>query len=218
MSTPATPLAPAPTAPFSDLCALAVRAAADEPGAVERLARELYELVPGTLRGVLSRRGFVLDAQAREDVVQEVVWKLVDRDLPRFDATRGTFATLIRYRVRWCLADALRGASRRSENELFTWEEEELCDAPAPVEERPDERLERAQVELRLLVLRDDVERVLADEPAARRAVVRHDLDGVKLADVAGELQVHTSNACRQRQKGLRLLAERLPAELREAA
>jgi len=150
--------------------------------------------------------------------VQEVVLAVVQKDLPRFAPELGTFATLIRFRVRWCIADALRQACRRSAREWLASDESELSEAAAPVIDQPDERMALARAELRLLVLRDEVEAALADVPAARDAVVWHDFDGMRLQDIAAEMSVHTSNACRQRKKGLRLLAERLPAELREAA
>jgi RNA polymerase sigma factor (sigma-70 family) len=204
-----------PFVPASPLCELALSARDGDRSALDRLLGKLYERVPGLVRCQLVRVNAWLDASALEDVVQEVMVAVARRDVPRFDETRGSFATLLAYRIRWCLADHLRRLCRRSET-VNVEDEAEVLAAPETCE--PEQALSAARAELRLLVLQSEVEDALADQPRARQAVVAHDIEGKRLEDIAQELDAHTSTACRQRQKGLRLLAERLPDVWRQAA
>lgn len=205
-----------PAARPSPLCLLAARAQRGEQPALERLLASLSERLPSLVFRELGLRGYHLADADVQDLAQDVLILVWQRDLGRFDSERGGFLSFVRGRVRWAVADAVRKKTRQAHVSLEDRQEEgyELEAEGA----RPDETQERAERELKLLVLPKLVKETLACDESARLAVMGNDLERRTLAEVATDLGVHISNACRARKRGLALLQQRLPQELRVAA
>jgi RNA polymerase sigma factor (sigma-70 family) len=202
---------PAPRAQLSDLASLAQQG---DEAALSRLLRALSARLPGLVFGELATRGYHLSEADVQDLAQEVLISVWQKDLGRYCPERGAFVAFVRGRVRWAVADAVRKRSRRAQVPLEREGGQEL----EAVGARPDEVCAQTDRELKLLVLPRLVLHALAADDAACAAVVGNDLERRTLAEVAEGLGVHTSNACRARKRGLSLLQQRLPAELRAAA
>lgn len=199
-----------------NLSALAVRAQAGDQAACDALLRGLLGWVPATLFKEVRLRGLVLDDADVMDLAQDIVLDVWRKDLQRFQQDKGDFLGFVMARVRWRLTDEIR---RRTRHGLVSLDEDmESGHDHEAKGAQPDEKSEEATRELKLILLPAVVDRALSDDDAARRAVQSYDLDDKPLKEVASELGVHVSNACRARKRGLALLAVRLPQELRAAA
>ncbi len=204
------------TADRPTLTSLAVAAQAGSARARDALLRGLTSWLTRTLFKEVRARGLGLDDADVEDVAQEILLDVWRTDLMRYQADKGDFLGFVMARVRWRLTDEVRRRARRS-----------FVSLDAPVAEgreyeavgaRPDEKREEAARELKLILLPSLLERALAEDDGARYAVRAYHLEDRPLRDVAADLGVHVSNACRARKRGLALLKKRLPAELRFAA
>lgn len=197
------------------LSSLAVLAQSGCPRARDALLKGLSGWLTKTLFREVGRRGLGLDDADVEDVAQEILLDVWRRDLARYQADKGDFLGFVMARVRWRLTDEVRRRTRHAAASLDELPEEHEPEAAAA---RPDEKLEAHARELTLIVLPSLVERALAGDDAAHRAVKGYDLEERPLRDVALALDVHVSNASRARRRGLSLLARRLPAAVRAAA
>ncbi|MFZ9888543.1 MAG: RNA polymerase sigma factor [Myxococcota bacterium] len=194
------------------LTTLALATKAGDARACTALMRGLTSWLRATLFRAVHGRGLPLCEADVEDLTQELLLEVWTKDLARFDGTRGDFLGFVKARVRWKLGDTTRRASKNRETVTA-----ELPETPAP-HACPEEQIDAAHRELVLLTLPTVVDRVLQHDSAAHQAVRHYDLDGQPLKRVAQQLGVHVSNACRTRQRGIALLAERMPAALRLAA
>lgn len=193
--------------PSRSLDELALRAQRGEPGAADALVeRLLVRLRPLVRYRVLTRaRGALTEADV-DDVLQDVVLLIWQQDLRRFDPGKSGFLTFVSRRLGWHLADRARHARRRRGEELDDVELEEVVDHGKD----PAALLAARDAERALLALPARIAGAGDVDEQARTAVVRYDLEGASLAEVARELQVHVSNACRARQRGLQRLARHL--------
>lgn len=202
-----------PAPPKTPLCALALAAQGGDARAADALAARLV----AALRPLVTRHSRGLCAADVDDLVQDVVVAAFETDLARFDPSKGSFLSFVAKRMRWRVADVLRTSGKRRVDAL---DDVVAACEPADPLASPEARARAAAKERALLALPRLVDDALAAmrDPAARKALVRHDLDGVALVDVARELGVHASNACRARKRALAHLATALPQELRAAA
>lgn len=198
------------------LSQLAAAAQEGSSAACDALLRGLSTWLSAALFKEVHRRGLVFDDADVQDLAQDILLDVWRTDLVRYRAEKGDFLGFVMARVRWRLTDEVRRRTRKScaslDDDAQEGREHEALGA------RPDEKSEEAARELKLIVLPSLVERALQDDDGARRAVRSYDLEERPLRDVAADLGVHVSNACRARKRGLALLAQRLPAELRAAA
>jgi RNA polymerase sigma factor (sigma-70 family) len=194
--------------PARSLDDLALAAQRHVPGAEDTLVTELLErLRPIVAFAILSMKRGALGEADIDDVLQELVVLVWHHDLAVFDPRRSGFLTFCNRRLRWHLADVARRARRRAGEECDDAELEEVID----VDKDPESLLTSHQRELAMLQLPKAVAQSGADR-SAKEVVVRCDLMGGKLTDVARELDLHVSSACRARQRGLRFLARHLEA------
>jgi RNA polymerase sigma factor (sigma-70 family) len=189
---------------------LLAEAARSDSDARDALLSELAGLLPRAVSRELGRRGCALSDEDIADVVQDILVEVWLKDLPRFDSALGTFLTFLKRRIAWRVMDAVRGRARCAEDSLE--ESAEHGFDPEAVGARPDELCESSAFELKLLVFEHAVADALEGDDRAHVAVVEHDLRGRPLREVADTLGVHTSNACRARQRGLARLKAALPA------
>ena len=196
------------TCPARSLDALAVRAQRAEPGAVDELIDDLLErLRPIISYRVLTRARGALSEVDIDDVVQDIVILIWQHDLPLFDAHRSGFLTFVNRRLQWHLADTARKARVRAGEEADDAELESVVD-----DGRDPESLLKAHArEVAMMNMSRTIRRAGPDTTAGK-VLVEHDLRGARLADVARQLHIHVSNACRARQRGLRHLARHLEA------
>lgn len=204
--------------PLDPLSQLALRARSGDARALHQLLAKLPPRLTPWVKVELQRRGQSVDAHQLDDIVQDLVIATWRADLARFDPQKGSLLGFLRKRVAWRVGDTLRQTTRRSHISLDQMREQGR--EPAAHAACPESRLESLRAELSLRLLPRLVDGALADlaDPAAAVAVRVHDLRACPLREVAQQLKVHTSNACRARQRGLRYLAERLPALLPVAA
>jgi DNA-directed RNA polymerase specialized sigma24 family protein len=194
--------------PARSLDDLALAAQRHVPGTEDALVAELLErLRPIVAFAILSMKKGALGEADIDDVLQDLVVLVWRHDLAVFDPRRSGFLTFCNRRLRWHLADVARRARRRAGEECDDAALEEVID----VDKDPESLLTTHQRELAMLHLPKTVAQSGADS-SAREVVVRCDLLGGKLTDVAKELDLHVSSACRARQRGLRFLARHLEA------
>lgn len=188
---------------------LAMRAQQGEPGAAdELLERLLVRLRPLVRYRVLTvARGALCEADV-DDVLQDVVLRIWQQDLARFDPSRSGFLTWVSRRLGWHLATSVRRSRRNRIDELDDAELEEVVDEGRD----PPSLLAARDAERALLALPRHVVELVDMDEQARTAVTRCGLEGATLTEVAREMRVHVSNACRARQRGLKALARQLEA------
>lgn len=185
---------------------LALQAQRGEPGALERLLKRLHaRLRPLVRHHLLVKSGDVHTTTDVDDVLQDLVLLIWQQDLARFDPKRSAFLTFVSRRMRWHLIDRTRRARRRATSCMPASDLDRLEDAKF----HPEVLLEAKRTERLLRMLPSTVEQASVDD-RARHTVQRHDLEGASLTDVARELEVHVSNACRARQRALKHLARHL--------
>lgn len=187
---------------------LALAAQAGDPAAVERFLARLTERVRPLVRHKLCVLGAgALSIDDAADITQEVVLAAWRFDLPRFRPELGSFTTFLSRRLAWHVVDAARQHARHRHDAL----DEHAHDPPSQTD--PETLLAAAALESSLTLLVPQLELALADLGDDERWVVqRHDLEGARLSDVAAELGRNVSNACRARQRALRLLSRKLEA------
>ena len=196
----------APPIPSRSLDQLALSAQRGAPGAVESLVAALLEKLRPIVgyHVMTTARGALTDADI-EDVLHDVVILVWRHDLPIFDPRKSGFLTFVNRRLRWHLSDEARRARRRAGEECDDAELEAVVDHGRD----PESLLRAHQGELATV----HIERIVgAVDPDARAVIVRCDLQGARLVDVARELDLHVSSTCRARQRGLRFLARHLEA------
>lgn len=190
------------------LDALAVRAQSGDGEAVQQLlevlAVRLRKLVG---HRVLAKRGYAFSEADVEDALHDLLLHIWQRDLPMFDPARSGFLTFVSRRIDWHVSDRARKARRYIGEEVDDEELELVIDEGRD----PESLLSAAEDERTLLHLSVVIDRARTDD-TARTVIKRHDLEGATLSDVAKELSIHVSNACRARQRGLRHLTRQLGA------
>ncbi len=203
--------APRVDSPRTRMDALACSAQQGDARAADRLARLLYL----SLRPVIARMTRGLPAADLEDIVQDVVIAAFETDLARFDPQRGSFLSFVAKRLRWRIADHVRKVGRAQGPSL----DDVALDVADP-DQTPEAQAHAHAHERALLALPRQVGRALSTlkDKQARRAFTAHDVHGLTIVEVARDLGVHASNACRARQRALRHLAQALPASIRLAA
>lgn len=197
-----------PDAHARSLDALAVRAQRGEAHAVqlllEALAVRLRRIVG---HRVLAKRGYAFSEADVEDALHDLLLHIWQHDLPMFDPARSGFLTFVSRRIDWHVSDRARKARRLMGDEVEDEELELVVDEGRD----PESLLAAAEDERTLLHLAVVIDLANTDD-TARKVIKRHDLDGATLSDVAKELSIHVSNACRARQRGLRHLTRQLGA------
>jgi RNA polymerase sigma factor (sigma-70 family) len=191
--------------------ALATRAQQGDARAADQLAQLLYT----SLRPVVGRMTRGLPQADLEDVLQDVVIAAFEKDLARFDPTRGAFLSFVAKRLGWRIADVVRQHRRAPGPSL----DDVMLDIVDPTQ-TPEAQTAAHAHEQALLALPRMIDATLATlrDQQARHAFVAHDLRGRTIVDVAGDLGIHASNACRARQRALAHLARTLPPSIRLAA
>lgn len=184
-----------------------------------QLLRELLRVLRGLVGKDLDARGYFLDGDDVDDVVQELLIEVWEKDLERFDPEKGSLLSFLKTRVRWRVADQVRRLARRKSDSLDQALEDENFDVvcPAPT---PAARCLQHERQHQLLLVKAVATQTLdaMNDDAARLSVQMHDFQGAPLRDVAKALDVHPSNATRARKRGLMRIRKALPAPLREAA
>jgi len=188
-------------------------------GATAEFWEALQVEVARGLRREIRRRGVRISAADVDDLEQELLIDVWQIDLERFDPARGTLGAFITRRVQWKLIDHLRRLGRHRHESLDARADAGLAE-PGTSETRPDHLHDETRRELTLLSLAGAAREVLSalKDPAAACALLRHDLDGVPLREVARELGVHPSSATRARQRALVGLQNGLSSEFALAA
>jgi RNA polymerase sigma factor (sigma-70 family) len=198
---------PAPASRCLDHLAVAARDgdAAAEKALLESLVEKLRPLV---VFNVTCRARGALVAADIDDLVQDLILLLWKHDLARFDPSRAGFLTFANRRLRWHLADRARLARRDRGEELDDAELEQVID----VDRDPESLLASHEREVMVSTLEKVVAAAAGSDTDAKDVVVRCDLHGARLREVAAELGIHVSNACRARKRGLKHLARHLEA------
>lgn len=197
-----------PACPSRSLDTLALRAQRGEPGAVEELITVLLErLRPLVSFRVLTHGRGALNEADIDDMLQDVIFHIWKHDLALFDPRKSGFLTFANRRIQWHLSDSARVARRNRGDDVEEVELEEVVD----VDRDPESLLSAHSAELLMVDMERTIKGTGADRQA-REVIVRHDLRGATLSAVADELDIHVSNACRARQRGLRHLARHLEA------
>ena len=187
---------------------LAVRAQRGLAGAEGDLVEALLlKLRPIVGHRLLTKKTWALTEADIEDALHDVVLHIWQHDLPLFDPSRSGFLTYVSRRIDWHLADRARNAKRSAGDEI----DDEVLELVVDLDRDPEALLAADGREKILLHLGRAIELVKTDDDA-RTVLVRHDLEGATLVEVAKELRIHVSNACRARQRGLRQLTRQLSA------
>lgn len=187
---------------------LAVRAQRGLAGAEGDLVEALLlKLRPIVGHRLLTKKTWALTEADIEDALHDVVLHIWQHDLPLFDPSRSGFLTYVSRRIDWHLADRARNAKRSAGDEI----DDEVLELVVDLDRDPEALLAADGREKILLHLGRAIELVKTDDDA-RTVLVRHDLEGATLVEVAKELRIHVSNACRARQRGLRHLTRQLSA------
>lgn len=184
-------------------------------GAQRGLAGAAGELVEGLLvklrpivgHRLLTKKSWALTDADVEDALHDVVLYIWQHDLPLFKPERSGFLTFVSRRIDWHLADRARKARRVAGEEVKDEDLELIID----VDRDPESLLDADGREKMLLHLTHVIAHADTDD-TARTVLARHDLEGATLMEVAKELRIHVSNACRARQRGLRHLTRQLAA------
>lgn len=202
---PAVPARPRRARALDDV---AIRAQRGEPGAADELMeRLLVQLRPLVRHRLRNRSAGVLSESDLDDVMQDVALLIWQNDLRRFDPRRSGFLTFVSRRLTWHLADRAREVRRSTWEELDNEAAETTpapgADAESLIDAMASEKLTES------LPRRMDAAGV---DDQARLVLIRCDLEGATLAEVAKELDLHVSNACRARQRGIKRLARHFEA------
>ena len=185
-------------------------------GAEQALFAGLREAIDRLARRSLAKQGRHLCPADIDDVVQELLITIWARDLERYDPARGPLLPFLHARVRWRLIDAVRDLCLHADryDSITPSFDAELEGS------HPDEQLEEVAYERRLrlvtTVARQSLKRL--KDTAARRAVVKHDLEGKPLCALAERVAQHPSTLSRARQRGIEHLRRDMRVQLRLAA
>lgn len=161
-------------------------------------------LLSKLLRTELGRSHTRLSEDVFEDLVQDLLLSAYQKDLPRFDPSRGSLVGFLRSRVHWSLMNYFRA----HRNDLSV-EDVETASATEPTDERT--------AEARLLCVeevqkRQEVARVVnasikaVRDKRVRRALWHYDILGEPMKKVSKRLNIHPSTVGRVRQQGLAML------------
>lgn len=211
---------PATQSADSVIQSLALQAQGGDARALENLLGRLHRMMRPWIYGALSRRGRFHCEGDIDDILQDVLIAVWQTDLARFDAQKGHLLGFLRQRVAWRVGDTIRRQARSRTEE---WTDVHEQNVSLVNEDAPDQKLEQINREQKLFVLPSVVEDALGElaeqaDPAAAHAVRAHDLEGRPLREIAEELEVHVSNACRARQRGLHWVSQKLNQDWRQAA
>jgi RNA polymerase sigma factor (sigma-70 family) len=192
------------------LDSLAARAKSGDPAALDAFLEALTaRLGPFVGRQVMIVGRGVLSTDDADDVLQQVVISAWQVDLGRWQPARACFLGFLSRRVRWIVRDAVRRRVRAKSEPLPEDGEGTVDDLVAP-EQDPEAVLAKRDGERTLRLLPALVDELAEDDGDAAHAVRRSDLDEECLAQIALELEVDVSTACRARQRGLRWLQPRV--------
>ena len=191
--------------------------AKDAPSAVREgrffsaLRKRMYVLVAQEL----GRNKWNLPASDVDDVVQELVLEIWRVDLERFDPTRASLLTFLRRKVRWRVIEKIRARGRRSRPLRLSAEmEEQIEDESTSVVQRQEEWI-RHETAVDACASLADLEGL---DERTRVVIVRHDLEGAALKDIAADMCVNPSTVTRMRQKGLRELRAHMTGGYRRSS
>ena len=194
--------------PSRSLDDLAVRAQRGLPGGEAALVEALLlKLRPIVGHRLLTKKTWALSEADIEDALHDVVLHIWQHDLPMFNPERSGFLTFVSRRIDWHLSDRARNARRAAGEEV----DDEVLELVIDLDRDPEALLAADGREKTLLHLARVIDQAETDD-TARTVLVRHDLEGATLVEVAKELRIHVSNACRARQRGLRHLTRQLSA------
>ena len=167
-------------------------------GSKDGFASALADYVRAAARREKNRSGAYAEADI-DDVVQDLTLRFY-AELPLWDPTRAPFSGFISQALRWALLDASRRF--RSRGPLVD-PDADLVREQAGIDLDPEALLERARkdavIDARIAALPRAL-RSIRDSQA--RKVIERTVAGARLSDVAAELGVHVSTACRARQRG----------------
>ena len=194
--------------PSRSLDDLAIRAQRGLPAAEGQLVEALLlRLRPIVGHRLLLQRSWALGEADIEDALHDIVLHIWQHDLPLYQRERSGFLTFVSRRIDWHLADRARNARRAAGEQL----DDVVLEGIVDVDKDPESLLAVCERQETLLHLARAIESVRTDD-TARTVLVRHDLEGATLVQVAKELHIHVSNACRARQRGVRHLTRHMSA------
>jgi len=189
------------------LDALAVAAQSGREDAVaDLLGALLSRLRPLVAHRIRAGRGSLRNVDV-DDLAQDLVIIIWQRDLPDFDPSRSGFLTFVNRRISWHLAECARTARRHTGVVLDDAELESVEDLGRD----PVSLLDRVANEKQLLEIPTVIHTFPTDNDA-REVIVRHDFEGATLTVIAKEMQINVSNVCRARKRGIRHLARHMGA------
>lgn len=220
MCLPPAPLTRPTSTDDSALLALALHAQAGDSHALDALLGRLHSLMRPWIFGALLKRGRFHCESDVDDILQEVLIAVWQTDLARFDPQKGHLLGFLRQRISWRVGDTIRRQARSRTDE---WTETAEQNISLRENDAPDQKLEQINHEQKLFVLPMLLDGALTelaekDDAAAAHAVRAHDLEGRPLREIADDLQVHVSNACRARQRGLHWVSQKLASAWQQAA
>lgn len=135
------------------------------------------------------------------DLVQDLLIELWQKDLQRWDESRGAFLTFAKMRMQWQVASYTRAQSRFCDGI-------DVADGIASDDSDPETLLARARRERQVRALEHAIEHKL--DRQARSLVKQVDLDEASLTQAARKRKMHISSACRMRQRAHAVLAAEL--------
>ena len=201
------------------LTALFIRVQGGDRRAQQDLFEALRPVLLQMTRAIIRQRNYRLSQAQLDDLLQELLFDIWRFDLQRFDPSRGELFTFLRKRIQWKIVDQIRVHARHQCDSLER-RLEELNEEPGHDASNPESLHAQFSWERYLNHLPSLVQEHLSDmdDTSAQQAILRHDIDGIPLKQVAQELGIHPSNATRARKRGLIFLQDTWPADWREAA
>lgn len=201
------------------LTALFIESQGGDRRAQQKLFEALRPVLLQCIRSAVRQRNYRLTQAQIDDVLQELLFDIWRFDMHRFDPSRGELLTFLRKRIQWKLVDHIRVHARHHCDSLER-RLEELNEEPGQDESNPECLHAQFSWETYLTHLPERVEEQLLElnDASAQQAVIRHDIDGIPLKQVAQELGIHPSNATRARKRGLVFLQNTWSDEWRQAA
>jgi RNA polymerase sigma factor (sigma-70 family) len=169
----------------------------------ENHCEKFYDLLQKNIstwiRGYMHKYNYKLPQSEFEDLQQNILCRIWQVDLPRYQAAQASLSAFLQKRVYWSLIDCIRHCSRRREN-LYaehSFLQQDTFDLEEEILHNEDMREREGQYTVIQECLKE------YDDKNASFVLRRSYFDGVKLEEIAQELGIHPSNVSRARKRGL---------------
>ncbi len=164
--------------------------------------------LPHALKMEVRRRHLDISEGVQADIQQQVLIRMWQNDLAKFDPEKSSLTTFMKRRMQWEVNSFLRKRSRPST--AYPVEGiEELADKHLPPPRSPEEQLQFEERERLLLEVPELMERATEALPQEEIDAIMMPLAGAGLTDVARKYHRHQSSAGRYRKRALNVIRRR---------